>query len=129
MPQQVVAGAQLTCSFGTTPSALNVLPVNRLQCNKAFAANIQDHRPMVNIAPFGMCITPTNPMVASATAAALGVLAPQPCLPVTVTPWAPGAVTLHIAGQPALDNISSCNCMWGGIVMVTFPGQVTTSIP
>jgi hypothetical protein len=129
MPQQVIHGAQLACTFGTTPSALVVLPINRVKCSNVFAANIQDHKPMVNIMPFGACFTPSNPQVAAATAAALGVLTPQPCIPMTMTPWVPGAVTVHIANQPALDNISTCNCMWGGIVSVLFPGQVTTFIP
>ena len=40
MPQQVVMGAQLACSFGTTPSALTVLPINRVRCGNQFAANI-----------------------------------------------------------------------------------------
>lgn len=129
MPLQVISGAQLLCSFGTAPSALTVLPVNRVQCSNAFAANILDHKPMVNIMPFGMCLSIANPQVAAATAAALGVLTPQPCIPATVTPWVPGAVTVHIANQPALDNISKCNCMWAGIISVLFPGQVTTFIP
>jgi len=129
MPQQVIHGAQLLCTFGTAPSALVVLPVNRVKCSNVFAANILDHKPMVNIMPFGACFTPSNPQVAAATAAALGVLTPQPCIPMTMTPWVPGAVTVHIANQPALDNISTCNCMWGGIVSVLFPGQVTTFIP
>lgn len=129
MPQQVVTGAQLLCTLGTSPSALTVLPINRVRCANVFAANILDHVPMVNIAPFGMCISPANPMVAAATAAALGVLTPQPCLPMTTTPWAPGAVTVHLANQPALDNVSMCNCMWGGVVSITAAGQATTSIP
>jgi len=129
MPQQVIHGAQLVCSFGTAPSALVVLPINRVNCSNVPAANIQDHKPMVNIMPFAMCITPSNPMVAAATTAALGVLTPQPCIPMTMSPWVPGAVTVNIANQPALDNISICNCQWGGIVTVAFPGQVTTFIP
>ena len=68
---QVAAGANLQCSFGVAPGVLTVLPVNRVMTG-APAANIMDHIPMVNIAPFGMCNCPANPMVAAATAAALG---------------------------------------------------------
>jgi len=129
MPQQVVTGAQLLCTFGTSPSALTVLPVNRVRCSMVFAATIQDHVPLVNVAPFGLCISPSNPQVAAATAAALGVLTPQPCVPMTTSPWIPGAPTVKIGHQPALDNASSCNCQWGGVIAIASPGQVTTSIP
>jgi uncharacterized Zn-binding protein involved in type VI secretion len=87
-----------------------------------------DSKPNVNIAPFGMCMSPSNPQVAAATAAAMGVLTPQPCLPVTVAPWTPGSPTVMIGGQPALTNSSTCNCMWGGVITISMPGQMTTSV-
>lgn len=129
MPLQVVNTAQLACSFGTTPSVLTVLPVNRVNAGNQPAATIMDHQPMVNINPFGMCMSPANPQVIAATAAALGVFTPQPCLPMTLAPWAPGAVTVQIAGQPALDTISTCTCAWTGIVSVVAPGQPADFIP
>lgn len=129
MPMQTVNGAQLMCSFGTAPSSLVVLPTNRVQCEHQFSANIMDHMPMVNIMPFGMCISLANPQVAAATAAALGVLTPQPCIPATLSPWTPGAITVQIAHQPALDNVSICMCNWLGVVTVANPGQTSTMIP
>ena len=87
MGQQVVAGAVLQCSFGAAPAALVVLPANRVLAGGPPAATIMDHAPMMNVPPFGMCSTPSNPMVAAATAAALGVLTPMPCIPVTAAPW------------------------------------------
>jgi hypothetical protein len=129
MPNQVVNTAQIACSFGAAPAALTVLPVNRVKVGNQPAANIMDHKPQVNIAPFGMCLSPANPQVIAATAAALGVFTPQPCMPVTTSPWVPGAVTVMIANQPALDNVSKCMCTWAGIISVVMPGQLTTSIP
>jgi hypothetical protein len=129
VPIQVVNGAQLMCSFGVAPSALVVLPVNRTLSSNMPAANIMDHVPMVNIMPFGMCITPTNPAVAAATATALGVLTPMPCMPVTPAPWVPGAPNVLIANMPALDNTSKCMCMWAGVISVAYPGQATEMIP
>ena len=76
-------GATLQCSFGVAPSTLVVLPVNRVLCEGPLAANIMDHVPLVNIMPFGMCTSPANPQVAAATAAALGVPTPMPCVPAT----------------------------------------------
>jgi Domain of unknown function (DUF4280) len=129
MPLQVVNGAQLTCSFGAAPSTLTVLPINRTSTNNQPEATIQDYLPMVNIMPFGMCLTPSNPQVAAATTAALGVLTPQPCLPVTTAPWVPGSPLVAIAQQPALNNTSMCLCQWGGVITITNPGQQTKNIP
>ncbi|GAB2460544.1 hypothetical protein GCM10027265_07080 [Jatrophihabitans fulvus] len=89
------------------------------------AATITDCAPMVNVPPFGMCTTLSNPTVASATAAALGVLTPMPCVPVT-TPWKPGAIKTMLGGKPALTSSSTCQCSWGGVITITFPGAVRT---
>jgi len=128
MPQLVTSGAVITCSFGIAPSALNVLPINRTMAG-APAANIMDFVPMVNIPTFGMCMSIANPAVASATAAALGVLTPMPCIPVTTAPWTPGSATCMLGGMPALNNTSNCMCCWGGVISIGFPGQVTTNVP
>jgi hypothetical protein len=127
MAQQVTAGAMMMCSFGMAPSVLSVLPVNRTNAGGPPAANIMDFAPMVNIPPFGMCMSVANPTVAAATAAALGVLTPMPCIPVT-TPWKPGSPTVMLGGPPALNNTSTCQCCWGGVITIGFPGQVTTNV-
>ena len=129
MPMHVCSGAMLMCSFGMAPSTLNVLPINRTITSNMPAANIMDHQPMVNIMPFGMCITPSNPMVAAATAAALGVLTPMPCIPATTTPWITGTPNVLLGNVPALDNTHTCMCMWGGVITVIAPGQFTEQIP
>lgn len=129
MPQHVCNGATLMCSFGLAPGQLTVLPVNRVMTSSQPAATIMDHQPMVNIAPFGACISLANPMVAAATAAAWGVLTPQPCIPVTVTPWVPGAPTVLLGNQPSLDNTCTLTCLWGGVIQTIVPGQFTELIP
>lgn len=129
MAIEVVSGAMLLCSFGAAPSTLNVLPVNRVMAGGPPAANIMDQKPFVNIPPFGMCMSLANPAVASATAAALGVLTPMPCTPVIPAPWAPGSPTVLIANMPALNNTSKCFCAYGGVIQVTVPGQVTVMEP
>jgi hypothetical protein len=112
MPMQVVNGAQLMCTFGSVPSILQVLPVHRMLCQNQWAANISDHVPLVNILSFGTCST------------LLG-----PCVPATAAPWAPGAVTVPLDSQPALDNVSVCLCTVGGVVSIVNPGQTTETIP
>jgi hypothetical protein len=129
MPKQVVNGAVLQCSFGLAPSSLVVLPANMVNNNNVPAANIMDNKPMVNIMPFGMCQSLANPTVASATAAAMGVLTPMPCIPNTPAPWAPGSPTVLLANFPALNDTSKCTCMWGGMIQISFAGQATTDIP
>jgi len=129
MAMQTVNGAQLMCSFGLAPSVFQVLPTNQVQSENQYAANIMDFLPMTNIMPFGMCNCPANPQVAAATAAALGVLTPQPCMPVTLSPWTPGASNTLIAEQPALDNTSTCSCMWGGLITINTPGTTMREIP
>jgi hypothetical protein len=129
MPQQVTAGALLQCSFGMAPSALVVAPANQTLTGGPPAANIMDNKPIANIPPFGMCQSLANPTVASATAAALGVLTPMPCVPVIPAPWAPGSSTMLIANMPALNNTSKCMCAWGGVIQITNPGQTTTAVP
>lgn len=127
---QVCSGATLQCSFGAAPGMLNVLPVNRALTSSMPAANIMDHIPLVNITTFSMCQSPANPMVAAATAAALGVLTPMPCIPATATPWIPGGPpTLLLGSMPALDSNSCVMCTWGGVIKIVVPGQVQMLIP
>ena len=128
MGMQVCMGAMLQCSFGVAPSSLVVLPANRTLTG-APAANIMDNKPFVNILPFGMCSSPANPTVAAATAAALGVLTPMPCIPVTAAPWIVGAPTVLIGNMPALNDSSKLMCNWGGVIQITAPGQFSVMTP
>ena len=129
MAMNVCHGAMLKCSFGLAPSSMVVLPINRVMTSNVPAANIMDHVPMLNIMPFGMCTSMANPTVAAATAAALGVLTPMPCIPATSAPWVPGSPTVMLANQPALNNTSKLMCMWAGVIEVLYAGQVTHIVP
>ena len=120
---QVTTGAMLKCSFGLSPSTLNVLPSSMVSAAKMAAATIMDFSPMVNIPPFGMCNSLSNPTVAAATTAAAGVLTPMPCVPAIVGPWKPGSTSVTIGKQPALTASCTCNCSYGGVIQITSPGQ------
>ncbi|MCK6545287.1 DUF4280 domain-containing protein [Myxococcota bacterium] len=124
MAPQVVLGATMMCSFGVAPSALVVLPVHGVMAT-GLAANIGDVAPIANIPTFGACSSIANPAVASATAAALGVLTPMPCVPVPVGPWVPGVPNLILQGLPALDMSSKAMCAWAGVIQIVNPGEVT----
>jgi hypothetical protein len=98
-----------------------------MTCNQP-AANIMDSVPMTNILPFGMCSSPANPQVAAATAAAMGVLTPQPCIPATVSPWTPGSAAVMLDSQPALNDTSTCMCTWAGTLTIVSAGQTEAEI-
>src|SRR5580658_1448501 len=110
-------------------SLLVVLPTNMVFTSEMPDANIMDNIPLVNIMPFGMCMSPANPMVAAATAAAMGVLTPMPCIPMTVAPWVPGAPTVLLGEMPTLDDTSQLMCMWGGVITFVDPGEFTVMVP
>ncbi len=125
----VCMGAMMSCSFGVAPSTLAVLPANRIMTAPGPLANIMDGKPMVNVMPFGMCQSLANPTVAAATAAAMGVLTPMPCIPNTPAPWIVGAPTVMAGTGPALNNSSKLMCIWGGVIQITMPGQMTVQVP
>ena len=109
--------------------ALMVLPIHKVMAGNQLAANIMDHKPMANIPPFGVCKSPANPQVAAATAAAMGVLTPMPCVPNTPAPWVPGVPKVLVANMPALNNSSKLTCVYGGVIEIAMAGQFTEQIP
>lgn len=126
MGQSAVLGAVIQCTFGLAPSTLNPLPVTRVTIEGRPAATISDMAPGVNIPPFGMCTSLSNPTVAAATTAALGVLTPMPCVPAVIGRWVPGAIRTTFAGVSALTAGSVCNCAWGGVIQILQPGAMRT---
>ena len=86
-------------------------------------ATIKNHIPYLNIVPFGMCKSSGNPAVA----AAMG--APQPCTPMTFSPWEPGATTVLLQGQPVLDDTSTLKCAFGSVIKIVFAGQTSVFVP
>lgn len=121
-------GALLKCSFGLMPSSLVVMPANHF-FTVTPDANIMDHMPMLNIMPFGMCTTQSNPAVAAATAAAMGTPTPAPCVPATPAPWTPGAPTVILGMFPTLNSTSTLNRIWGGVITISQAGEQTVNVP
>ncbi len=125
MANQVCNSACMQCSFGVAPAVTGVLPVNRVMTSQLPAATIMDNKPMLNIPSFGMCSSLANPEVAAATAAAMGVLSPMPCVPMVAAPWAPGDPRVVIGGKLCLNNTSKLMCAYAGVISLATPGQVT----
>jgi len=128
MANAICLGAMMKCSFGLAPSSLVVLPTNKVLSGKPMAT-IMDNKPMLNILPFGMCQSMANPTVIAATAAALGVLTPMPCIPNTVAPWTVGAPTVMIGNLPALNSSAKLMCVWAGVIELLPPGVPTVQAP
>jgi hypothetical protein len=123
MSSVVTGTALLKCSFGSAPSSLTVLPVKR-PLVLAPVGTILDSKPIANLTPFGTCSSLANPLVAAATAAALGVLTPMPCVPVTPLPWLPLKPTVLVGGCPVLTSGSMTACLYGGLIQISLPGQM-----
>ncbi len=119
-----VAGAQCMCSFGTAPCNLQVTSQTTVLAEGKPVATIQDMKPYVNLQPFGMCSSLANPAVAAATAAALGVLTPQPCTMTPAGTWIPSNPKAMAGGCPCLTNEATLMCGLGaGTIRIMMPGQ------
>jgi len=119
-----VTGASVMCTMGLAPGTLVV--TNQMTClaEGKPVATINDSAGIVNITPCGMCTSMANPVVAAATAAALGVLTPQPCIPATVGAWiCPGKVL--VSNKPILTQDGKLICSYGGSISIINPGQTT----
>jgi len=123
----VTGNALLSCTFGTAPSTFVTLSTNKVMVDMP-AANVVDNIAMLNVLPFGMCTSVANPTVISATAAALGVPTPMPCIPLTVAPWVVGKPTILIGNMPALSDDSTLMCSWAGCISISFAGQVKVTV-
>lgn len=129
MALSTILATTLMCPMGSAPCSLVVLPVTRTIIMVGPPATMVDFAPMLNIMSFGMCMSPANPTVAAATAAALGVLTPMPCIPAT-TPWAPSNPTVIIGGiGPAVSMTGMVACVYGGVITQTGPAQASTIVP
>lgn len=123
MGKIVVDGAPITCPFGAAVSTLKVTSQDSIKIQGKPAATVQDGQNM-NIPPFGLCSSLTNPAVASATTAAFGVLTPQPCTMATAGAWTPVKTNILINGKPCLTDECTLLCTVGqGVVSVKLSGQ------
>lgn len=132
MAFQVCNGAMCQCTMGLAPAPLKVISLPnspRPMIGVLSEANVMDNKPVTNIGPFGMCRSLTNPAVAAATAAALGVLTPAACVPVIALPWAPYSPTVLVDGYPALGSSAKLMCAYAGEISITNPGQTSVQIP
>ncbi|MBR3570310.1 MAG: DUF4280 domain-containing protein [Oscillibacter sp.] len=125
MANPVVQTSVCMCTFGMAPCPLMVSSQQTVMVNNMLQATIMDNK----FPTFGMCTSLANPTVSAATAAAMGVLTPMPCVPAIVAPWVPGAPTVLVGGKPLLNNTSKLMCNWGGVIQVNLSPAFTTLTP
>ena len=121
MGTAVCMGAMMACTFGTVPCSLIVIRPTAV-AGVMPLANIMDNKPVANIPTFGMCNSPANPATMRPPPV---FFTPGPCVPATAAPWIPGVPTTLVDNMPALDSNSKLICNWGGVVQITYPGQLT----
>ena len=122
MGAMVTSGAVMKCSFGIAPCPFQAM-ANATVLSGMPAGTMLDISP-ASIATFGMCQSMANPTVASATAAALGVLAPMPCLPMIAGPWMISSPTVLVKGSPVLTTDARAMCAYGGMLQfISSPAQ------
>lgn len=108
MAEYVTHGAKLKCTFGTTPSTLNVPIPKGAEINNKNMATMVDSIPIVNIGCFGKCnVVPA---------------APKPCTPCGV--WMNTSPNVKESEIPVLTKDSCIICpAGGGIISITDSGQ------
>ena len=53
----------------------------------------------------------------------------MPCVPMTPLPWTPGVPTILVCGKPLLNNTSTLQCMYGGVIQVVMTPAMTVQVP
>lgn len=115
----------MKCSFGVAPCPFQALSNTSVLAGLP-VGTMQDIS-LGSIPTFGMCQSLANPMVASATAAALGVLTPMPCIPVIAGPWMITGPTVQLKGSTVLTMDAKAMCAYGGIIQfISTPAQKVT---
>ena len=125
MATPAVMNAVCMCAFGAAPAPLMISSQQTVQICGQMAATILDNK----FPTFGMCSNPANPQVAAATAAALGVLTPMPCVPKIPAPWVPGSPTVMVCNKILLNNTSKLMCAYGGVIQINMTPALTVQCP
>ena len=121
----VANGALSMCTFGVAPMPLTFLPTSMALTMVGPAGTCAGCVPFLNVKPFGVCMSILNPVTASLTAAAFGVLTPGPCIPVPAGMWIPTAPTVITAMGPILTQESMLMCAYAGQIRALVPMQFT----
>lgn len=145
----VVAGAILSCTWGTKRTRLTMPVSHGVYVKDKAQMNIKDFVPNVNIMPFGRCNSLSNPAVIAELEkeakekAAEGVSEMSaagkekggppsfedgahvavPCQPIITMEWLNGKEDTLVEREPALLNISTNACLHCGTITIDDDGQ------
>lgn len=128
MGMGVCATGLAMCPMGVAPTPLTFLPTLMIMGKAGPMGCIADCIPFLNISPFGVCISPANPITAALTAAAFGVLTPGPCIPTPAGTWIPTKPTVMSKNGPMLTSDSMVMCAFAGCIKCMMPAQFTVMI-
>ena len=128
MPFLVVTGAVIQCAGALPPGIATFTATAGTVKGGKMDAGTKSHQTPTNIPTFGMCNLTTNPTVASATSAAMGVHTPMPCQPNIASPWTPGATKVKISNDNALHDGCTASCSYGGAITVKSAGQTVVQV-
>jgi len=124
----VMSGATIMCPFAVGTSSVIATSQSSAVTSGALVATINDCAPITNIPPFPACTSLSNPAVAAATAAALGVLTPAPCSPAIAGPWTVEKTNVSIGGSLCLTSGCQLKCGYGGTITIASPGQTKVNL-
>lgn len=117
MPNMLKTTDLCQCSMGVAPTPVNF--ISNLMVADAAAlpfGNMTNFTPFLNIIPFGVCKSMANPVTASLTALAFGVLTPGPCIPTPTGPWLNCSMKALVCNMPAVTDKSMCICAFAGTI-------------
>lgn len=114
-------GTLRKCIFGLVPTPFLPIPSNVFTVEPV--GSMLDIIPFLNVMTFGICITPTNPMVDAIMIASLGTVDFAPCIPIPIIPKTPAAYNVLRDGIPMAQIESFDLCLWGGLIMTIAPSQ------
>ncbi|MFM7042568.1 MAG: DUF4280 domain-containing protein [Planctomycetaceae bacterium] len=124
----VNTGSMCLCNKGIAPMPL-AAGVPTVMASGTPSFNKLNATPLEAVPSFTMCTSTSNPEVAAATSAAMGVLTPMPCVPVIPTmQWSGTSTVVNIAGQPAVTDKSSITCQWGGTIKIITTANLTVKL-
>lgn len=100
----MTAMAMIKCSAGAVPLPILAPVTHGVTSQNKPLLNANDHIPMMNIMPFGVCKNKPVPPPGNI------------CVPITPLAWQKGDTHCFVGGAPALTKDSCLTCMLGGSI-------------